>query len=176
MIQDSAVLTDCSKGLLLLFLAMLYNFMADTMYCGVQAIMKKNLVIRYFAVLILIYFTINLTSNSASSPIKIMGSAIIVFFIYLVFMRQTNICFLLALLALFCIYFLSQYRNYYQQKGENVQGLSSSILAIEMIFLGILIVGFFLYANKQKQDHPKDFTWFNFVLGANYPCASVATK
>ena len=59
------------KGLLLVFLGISGNFLAQTMGCRFQALMTNNMIVKFIFVFFIIYFTVNFTASVNSSPTKL---------------------------------------------------------------------------------------------------------
>ncbi len=164
---------DSSKGLLLLFLAILANFLGNIMNCGTQRLMTDSPLYRNIAVYFLIYFTINFTSSEIS-PNKLFVYAAFVYVLFVLLMKQTKVLFAINLLIIFMIFVSSQSKKYYEDKKSlsevNYYDIKTKIFSVILPFT--LIGGFVLYFLKQYSEHSADFDIFKFIFGTNV-CASM---
>jgi len=176
------ILNDCTKGLLLIFLAILCNFLADTMNCSIQYTLYKYPFVKWFIMLCLIYFTINFTSSSNINPTWLFIYSIIILFIFILFMKQNPITFYISIVLLITIFSIHQYSIYYQKLTEEeennhdydriIQRLENTVVVLEVCLILLLVIGNMLYLRKQRKEYKKKFKWFSFYFGTN-PCKSI---
>jgi Ca2+/Na+ antiporter len=137
--------------------------------------MFKQPIIKWLIVLGLIYFTINFTSSNTINPSWLFLKALIVFLVFILFMKQHKITFYLSLIILILIFSMNQYLTYYQTLAQNspntykskINKLNKTILALEIILIVVLIAGNIIYLLKQYRDHPYDFSLLYFYFGTN---------
>ena len=173
------VMNDSFKGLLLIFLAILCNFIGDTMNCHIQRSIQQYTFIKWIIILGLIYFTINFTSSSNTNPSWLLLYSLIILVIFILFMKQYHITFYISIVLLLGIFSLNQYLVYYKNLGEqegNVGKYDTLIRRIEftLVSLGItlvilLVIGNIIYLQKQRKEFPTNFNWITFYFGAS-PC------
>jgi len=174
-------LNDSAKGLLLIFLAIICNYLGDTMNCSIQYAMFKHPIIKWLVVLGLIYFTINFTSSSNVNPSWLFLNSFIIFLVFILFMKQNKITFYVSLALLVVIFSINQYMNYYQNLEQNetnqnkVSKLKKTLLGLEIILIIILISGNLMYLYKQYNEHKADFNILSFYFGTN-KCKSIAEQ
>ena len=65
------IIINLTTGLFLLFLALGGNFLAETLGCKTQKILSENMVVKQLFIIMMIYFTINFTSNDNEKSITI---------------------------------------------------------------------------------------------------------
>lgn len=176
-VLSDVVWLDSIRGLFLLFLAILANFLGPTMNCSFQKRMQEHSLWRNIAVYCLIYFTINFTSQSNSHPFLLFGYAFLVYVLYLLLIRQSLLGISVGLCCIFLIFVASQVIAHYRKKKEHhpenivtcdrwIHVSTMFIRVVSCVLLVSLIIGFLFYARKQKKDHP-DFDWAVFVFGSN---------
>ena len=174
------VMNDSFKGLLLIFLAILCNFIGDTMNCHIQRSIQQYTFIKWVIILGLIYFTINFTSSSNTNPSWLLLYSLIILIIFILFMKQYHVTFYISIVLLLGIFSLNQYLVYYknleQQEEGNVGKYDTLIRRIEftLVSLGItlvilLVIGNIIYLQKQRKEFPTNFNWITFYFGAS-PC------
>lgn len=168
------MISDSIKGLLLLFMAIMANFLATTMNCSIQKLLTHSPLLRNVAVIFLIYFTINFTSSNNIYPPKLWINVLMVYGLFILLMKQ-NIYFLVANLALIVLIYTSiQMRDYYLTHNDIESGeiAKQRIVILDTIFFITLLVGFVSYASQQYRDHHAGFSWVKFLFGANV-CGSL---
>lgn len=162
------IIIDSSKGLLLLFLAILANFLGNTMNCGTQKLLTESPLFRNIAVYFLIYFTINFTSSNIS-PSKLFMNSGFVFVLFILLMKQNKILFVINLFIIFMIFVSNQSKMYYENKKSKKDvdhyHLRTKFFAETIPFT--LILGFILYFVKQYSDYGTDFNILKFLFGTN---------
>lgn len=178
------MLNDCAKGLLLIFLAILCNFIGDTMNCSIQYTLYKYPFVKWLIILCLIYFTINFTSSSNINPSWIFIYSIVILVIFILFMKQNSITFYISIFILITIFSIYQYMIYYQklaqeeENNSNLEGiihtLENTLVVLEVCLLLVLVIGNMLYLRKQSREYKTKFKWFSFYFGTN-PCKSIKT-
>ena len=87
------------KGLLLVFLSMSGGFLAQTLGCRFQELMSTNMFVKYLFVFFIIFFTVNFTASSNTSPTKLVVLSVIVW-LFFVLLSRNNIIFTLIILVL----------------------------------------------------------------------------
>lgn len=186
MLSSSFVmLNDCVKGLLLIFLAILCNFLADTMNCSIQYTLHKYPFVKWFIILCLIYFTINFTSSSIINPTWLFMYSIVILIIFILFMKQKPITFYLSIVLLITIFSIHQYLTYYQKLAEKekeeegiqdydnlIKRLENTLVVLEVILILLLVIGNMMYLQKQRKEYKTTFKWVSFYFGTNH-CKSI---
>ena len=164
-------LNQYAKGLLLIFVAIICNFLASTMNCSVQRFIQTKPVVKWIVVLGVIYFTINFTSTS--NPSWLFLQSFLLFLVFILMMKQTWYTFFATLVILMIIFVLQQYVTYFQSINpikyeKSIKRLRRTMLVFN-ILLGIVLVGgnlFYLY--KQYSERGSDnFSLVEFYLGTN---------
>ena len=176
---------DYSKGLLLIFLAIIGNYLAGTMNCSVQYAIKEYPMIKWVMIFGIIYFTINFTSTS--DPSGLFFQSVLVFVIFVLMMKQKAVTFFLSLFLLVVLFALHQYVSYFQSRAaaavDRSQAQRDDMLVKQLqgaigvlnILLGVVLVGGNLaYLYQQYKDHPHDFRLVEFYFGTS-ECRSVSS-
>ena len=109
------------KGIFLLILTAASNFNSETLGCQTQTLLNNNMLAKHLLNLALIYFAINLTSDSKlDHPNTILKRTIYVWLGYIFFIRMplkvTIMVFMLLLLHI-----LGNYIDYYKKKDEKMK-------------------------------------------------------
>lgn len=177
---------DYSKGLLLIFLAIIGNYLAGTMNCSVQYAIKEHPMIKWVMIFGIIYFTINFTSTS--DPSGLFFQSVLVFVIFVLMMKQKAVTFFLSLLLLVVLFALHQYVSYFQSRAAAVDLPQSQrydtlvkqlqgVIGVLNILLGVVLVGGNLaYLYQQYMDHKdhRDFSLVAFYFGTS-ECRSMSS-
>ena len=164
-------LNQYAKGLLLIFVAIICNFLTSTMNCSVQHMIQTNPVVKWIIVLGVIYFTINFTSTS--NPSWIFLQSFLLFFVFILMMKQTWYTFFATLFILMIVFVLQQYVSYYQSINpvlfeKRIKRLKTTMLVFNILLGFVLVAGNLLYLYKQYTERGSDnFSLVQFYLGTN---------
>ena len=165
------------KAIFLLILAVSGNFLAETLGCQTQNLLKNNQLVKQILIFFVIYFTLGLSSEKPVNPMKELKFAFTIWILYIMF-TKTNLFFSLIVFTLFTINFIIQnYINYYQSlKNNNKKQLAHKLTKIHniinTIIVILLIIGFIDYFLKQYNDYKKDWSFLKFIFGKT-ECASI---
>lgn len=153
------------KAIFLLLLAVLGNFVAETIGCGTQRIMSKNMVYKHAVIFCMIYFTLGFVDSAAPHPGYQLLSAAAVYAMFVCFTKMENYMTGMALFILMANYMFGNFARYYRDKG--VMGLGAG--AIEKILFVLLnatvLFGFGQYALRQRREHAKHWSTAKFWFG-----------
>ena len=150
-------INNLPKGLLLIFLAISGNFLAQTLGCRFQELMNENMIAKYIFILFIIYFTVNYTSSSNTSPTKLLLTVFV--WLFFILLARTNIYFtIIIFILLITLYTINNYIDYYknlmdketdenkkQEYNKIINNLNKAYLGIEILTLSLLIIGFSVY-------------------------------
>ena len=168
--------TESTKGSLLLFLAIIANFLGNTMNCSIQNLLTNSYISRNVAIYFLIYFTVHFTSKQ-HHPIKNFGNAFFIYLLFLLLVKQNTYFFLINFSIIFTIYVNSQIKDYYNNDKRDIKLEKESIAqnienadqrnSILLFILPItLLIGFIIYFMKEMNEQ-KDFDILTFLFGRN---------
>lgn len=172
------------KGVFLLFLALLGNFLAKVLPCNLQTLFKNNMIIKHLILFMLIYFTIHVYHDDIIHPKRLLLSSLIIYLLFLLFSKQSfNFSFII--IVLLCVeYILHSYISFYKnkleknetndkskQENKNINDFIDLLKKISVIILYIivvvLIIGSISYYNKQKNSYKNNFDIIKFIFGVN---------
>lgn len=166
-----ALMNDSSKGLFLIFLAILCNYLAGLMNCSIQRSFKTYPKLQWFCVFILIFFTINFTSDPKTSPMIVGFNAFLIFLCFILFMKQTLLTFLINLILLVMIFSLNQWITYYKNKEtpeeQKIKSIENMCMVLQIMLAICLIGGTGMYYSIQKSDRGDNFNHTEFFFGVN---------
>ena len=169
------------KGLLLVFLGISGNFLAQTMGCRFQELLTNNMFAKSLFVFFIIYFTVNFTASVSTSPTKLFVLSVLVW-LFFVLLSKNNLVFTLIVLVLLIILFtINNYIDYYKnllanetdenkkkKYSELIYKLDKAYLDIELGTITLLVIGFVVYfEQKYKEYKNKDggFELIKFIFG-----------
>lgn len=168
------MISESVKGLLLLFMAIMANFLGTTMNCSVQKLLTTSPILRNVAVFFLIYFTINFTSANDIYPPTLWINVLMVYVLFVMLMKQNIYFIIVNLLLLVLIYTSIQLRDYYvtQNDAKSIEVSSQRIIILETLLFVGLLTGFVIYALHHYREHSANFSWIKFLFGVNV-CGSM---
>ena len=160
------------KGLFLLILAVSANFVGNLLGCKTQKLLTENMFAKHIVLILLIYFTVDLTSNKIFHPMDILKSTVELWIFYLLFTKLDMNFTMAVFLLLFGLYISSNYFEYLNKKVEKTDKEVEQLKMIETILpmvskliMIVLVIGAVKYYLKQKKDHKKNFKNIKFFFG-----------
>lgn len=159
-----------AKGLLLIFVAIICNFLASTMNCSVQHFIKTKPVVKWIILFGVIYFSINFTSTS--NPLWLFFQSFLVFIVFILMMKQTWYTFFAILFILMIIFVLQQCVSYFQSINpikyeKSIKRLRTTMVVFNILLGFVLVAGNLLYLYKQYSERGPDFSLVEFYLRTN---------
>lgn len=161
---------DKSNGIFLLILALCGNFLAETLSCKLQKVLTNNRLLKYLVVYFTIYFSITITSNQNENPFKLLGTAGIIWVIFIFFTRMTPTPTLIAMISLLLIYFINNYIEYKNNTNDNDNrndniNLRNIQKLLLIFFIITIIIGNYFYLNKKISQYGKKFKYSTYIFG-----------
>jgi hypothetical protein len=172
------IVENYTKALLLLFLTIMGNYIAELFGCRLQYLLTNNMIVKNIVLFGLIYFTLNFTSTQVIHPTTQLWNAIIIWISFTMFSR-TNIYFtLVALILLIILFILENYNQYYEKTdkekyGDTIKQITYVEGILEKSLLLVVLVGFIVYFTEQYTHYgnKKQFLLSKFILG-KHKCRS----
>ena len=166
---------NLTTGSIILNLAIGGNFMAQTLSCKTQKILRENMLIKQLFIIMMIYFTIDFTTEDDVNPLQLFYRSIGVWIYFLLFTKLPTYITLLVLILLLSLFIIKKYEEYYiilekhkkisiKTEVEKINKLGRFKKYLFYIIMGLTVMGNILYLIKQKRDH-KNFSLFKFYFG-----------
>ena len=170
------------KGIFLLILTAASNFNSETLGCQTQTLLNNNMLAKHLLNLALIYFAINLTSDSKlDHPNTILKRTIYVWLGYIFFIRMPLKVTIMVFMLLLSTYILGNYIDYYKKKDEENEknvgatpmhsGLVATFSNVRRILFNvtpvIIAIGVIIYVIQKRKEYGKKFDLYKFIFGKN---------
>ena len=169
---DKVIDKNIIKGIFLIILAEYGSFVAETVGCNTQKFIGENVLVKQFIILMIIYFSINFTSDNNVEPTINIIKAVLVWLGFLMF-NKMNLEFTVAVfLLLIVVYIIDNYNQYYKTHKRNTDNLDKIQKNIYYLIIVLTIIGFLLYFSKQYKDYKDVWSSIDFIFGKN-TCASI---
>ena len=159
-----------SNGLVLLCITVMGNYTAQTLGCQTQKLLSNNMFFKKFVILMIIYFTLNVTNKDVVHPLEQLSVSFVLLLFFILFTRM-NLTFTITVFILLCTsYVIQNGVSYYKQNNVNnkndgiVNTLSNFNNILGMAINFITIVGFILYYLKERKEK-KRFSFYYFIFG-----------
>jgi len=172
--MDNSLYLNINKGLLLIILFVSGKYITTKILsCRIQELLNGNVYVQYLLLFIIIYFTIDFTTDDGIivSPIENIKITCLVWVLFIMFAKM-NLYFTIFTFSLFIItYYIQNQIVYYRKindKNEYIEKISSLIgvekkLIVFIIFT--IILGFIIYFMKEYKDKKKEWSFVKFIFG-----------
>lgn len=176
--------TNMIKSIFLLFLAVSGNYVGSTLSCKTQWHMSNNMVIKQMIIVMMIYFTLNITSSDNPYPIEVAKKTLFIWITYIILSKTDSRFTLTGIILLIAFYVLTNFSDYengqLQSKIENSLDNKEKIIKIHtdkismyekgqqllfFIFIGVVIIGFLIYMTEKRKEYGSKFNFSTFLLG-----------
>lgn len=173
---------DSFKGIFLLILAIMGNFVAETLGCKTQKLLSDSMLVKHLVTFLILYFAIGFTSSETKHPGSIAINALLIWGMLILFSRMSIEFTMIVFALLTSKYVLTTFTDYYKKlEEENIiedekekMENSKKIEQIEEVgkyiiySIGTLVlVGFSLYFRKQYKEHSEGWSTYKFIFGIN---------
>jgi len=154
-----------SKSLLLLSLAVMGNYVAETLGCETQYLLNNSMLAKHACIIFIIYFTLNISTDESINPFIEMKNSLIIWFFFILFTKM-HIYITIVVFSLLCLHFvLGNFIEYYKKEDENIENIEKLRNTIYPL-MGILItIGFTKYSFAKYKEYKKTFSLYKFIFG-----------
>jgi hypothetical protein len=174
-IEISTYNPNLIKSVMLLTLAVSGNFIGNTLSCKTQYYMTNNMYVKHLLILLIVYFTLNYSSNDNPNPIELIKNAFYIWVCYLMFTKQSITFTMIVACIFFSVYLLDSFVSYYNKLEKNEKTKSEIKNKIDSyskyrnyLFKGglaTLLIGFISYFMEKKSEYGNDFNFTTFLFG-----------
>jgi hypothetical protein len=170
----------------LIYVLVTSGYVTEILSCQVRTYIQNNWYVRHILAVILLFAFImfeggwdfdkdreNKESNNWASgnTLHTLGIAVILYFIFLISSKSKLIPNIMFFILLLNIYMINTYREYVFVRKEIDDSTNNNILLFEQVLtcfaIIVLVFGFIQYYLYQVKEHPTDFDWFYFMIGAD---------
>jgi hypothetical protein len=155
------------NALLLLLLAVMGNFVAETMGCQTQKLLQNNMIIKSLIIFSLIYYTTNFTSKTIEDPKIRLYHSFRLWIGFLLFTKMNSFFTIISLILIMIVYYLDNLIKYETKNNKNKKDTEKYLRIqkiLEKILIVFILIGFTLYFIKQYREHKK-FSIVKFLFG-----------
>jgi hypothetical protein len=160
------------KGIFLIILAEYGNFVAESVGCRTQKFLSDNILAKQFIIIMIIYFSINFTSETDVNPTINIIKALIVWSGFLMFNKMNLTFTIIAFLLLVTVYIIDNYSQYYKLQKKNTDKLDKIQQGIYILIVVLTVLGFFIYWLNKYAEYKDVWSSIDFIFGKNI-CSSM---
>ena len=154
-----------SKSLLLLSLAVMGNYVAETLGCETQHLLNNSMLAKHACIIFIIYFTLNISTDESINPFIEMKNSLIIWFFFILFTKMHKYI-TIVVFSLLCIHFvLGNFIEYYKKKEENTDNIEKLRTMIYPLMGILIIIGFTKYGFAKHKEYRKTFSLSKFIFG-----------
>lgn len=171
---DSTINDSFIKGVMLLGLAVMGNYVGEILNCKTQKLLTENMIAKHFILILILIFAVDFASSNSNYPTDNIATALIIYVFYVMYTKMTMIFLSVVSFLLFIVYLLTMYKSYYKDnldKNKKYANYISKIDEVDGIFKLLIVlltfIGFVSYFIKQRNDHYKNWSTTTFIFGSN---------
>ena len=172
--MENSLYLNINKGLLVIILFVSGKYVTTKILsCRIQELLNGNVYVQYILLFIIIYFTIDFTTDDGIivSPLENIKITCLVWGLFIMFAKM-NLYFTIFTFLLFLITYYIQnqivyYRkiNYKNEYKESIVSLISVERKLVLFIIFTIILGFALYFIKEYKDKKKEWSFIKFIFG-----------
>lgn len=152
------------KGIFLMFLSVVGNFLDTMLPCQTQKLIRRNALMRNIIAFITIYFVIDYTSLKVSNPVEHFKSSVFIYGLFVLFTKSILFFSIMSIVLLSINYVIGNFIKYNNFNHKPTQHLESLEKYINVVIVINIIIGFIHYVYKQLKEQ-KRFNVFKFIIG-----------
>jgi hypothetical protein len=165
------------NGILLLTLAITGGYIKNTLGCQLQKFLDVNIIARNLVIIFIIYFSIGFTSKKNINPFTVFKNALIIWVLYILYTKISLGFNIIVFILIAAYHIINNYIEYYEEEDpkknkELIELLNKILDYLLYIIIGLTIIGFILYFNKQRTDYSKNWSTSKFLFGTT-KCSSI---
>ena len=153
------------KGVFLLLLAVVGNFVAEMMGCKTRKLLSNNMVVKHIITFVILYFALDFTSSDIVNPTDNLILSVKIYILFVMFTRMDLKITIATFILLAITYKMNAYINYYKLTKKEYKHLIKIRKYLYNIIVGVLVTGFILYIHK-KYTTNKNFSLYKFFVGS----------
>ena len=165
--MDQLVDKNIIKGIFLIILAEYGSFVAETVGCGTQRFLSENILAKQFIIIMIIYFSINFTSDTDVNPTINIIKALIVWCGFLMFNKMDLTFTITTFLLLVIVYIIDNYTQYYKIHKKNTDKLDKIQQGIYIVIALLTVLGFSIYLSNKYVEYKDVWSNVDFIFGKN---------
>lgn len=156
------------KGIFLMFLSVIGNFLDTMLPCQTRKIIKQQSLLRHVLAFITIYFVIDYTSTKIVNPLNHFKNSIFIYILFILFTKSVLFFSIISIVLLSINYVIGNYIEYNNYKHEPVEHLVKTENVINIVIILNIVIGVVHYIYKQLKEQ-KEFNSYKFIIG-NVDC------
>lgn len=172
--MENSLFLNINKGLLVIILFVSGKYITTKILsCRIQELLNGNVYVQYILLFIIIYFTIDFTTDDGIivSPLENIKITCLVWVLFIMFAKM-NLYFTIFTFLLFLITYYIQNQIVYYRKinnkneyKENIVSLISVERKLVIFIIFTIILGFTIYFIKEYKDKKKEWSFVKFIFG-----------
>ena len=144
-----------SKSLLLLSLAVMGNYVAETLGCETQHLLNNSMWAKHACIIFIIYFTLNISTDESINPFIEMKNSLIIWIFFILFTKM-HIYITIIVFSLLCFHFvLGNFIEYYKKEEENTENIEKLRNTIYPLMAILITIGFIKYGFAKHKEYRK---------------------
>jgi len=107
---DSTINDSFVKGVMLLALAVMGNYVGEILNCKTQKLLTENMIAKHVVMLLILIFAVDFSTTDSKYPLDTITTALIIYIFYVMYSKMTMIFIAVVSFLLFIVYLLMMYK------------------------------------------------------------------
>jgi len=168
---------DILNSSYLMLLGAFGSYIGNNLTCKVQKLMEDNIYLRNIVLVILVYFTVSVSTSEPLHPVTLMNYTGLITLVFIIINKMTLPFTFVSYIIFSGIYIISNFITYYEHKKikeKTVERLRKLQSVCMVVFLSIVVVGFSLYFTEKRIEYKgNNWSTYKFLLGGVVKCKGV---
>lgn len=154
------------KSLIALVILLSAGFIDELVGCSALKILTKNMYVKHFILILVIYVSIDLNKDDKVSPLDNFKDVLLLYGFYVMLIRLDRRFTIFVAGLLLITYLVNSYNKYYQLNDMDKENkmTAKALKYLEKGLIVIVIIGYVVYFMKQYREQP-NFNIFKFIFG-----------
>ena len=167
MIDNNTIIIS---GIFLLIAIQSGGYVAELLDCQLQKKLTESMVYKHITLFIILLSVIMLIDqNYEINPLMHVFYSIIIYILYLLFIRMDLIFSLIAIGMLLILFILNHYIEYYKNNNKENKEIIEILINIRKILLyitiGIVVIGSSYYFFEKRIEYGKNWSTAKYIFG-----------
>lgn len=152
------------KGIFLLLLAVVGNYIAEMMSCKTRVLLSNNMLVKHIITFVILYFALDFTSSDVVNPTDNLILSVKIYILFVMFTRMNLKITIITFILLAIAYKMNAYIDYYKSTKKEHKNLIKIRNYLYNLIILLLVIGSVYYYYEQYNSK-KNFSLSKHFIG-----------